>query len=80
MCGAIDLSNANIEIDVDLVGTTAIGQNAEVTVIAYIDSLTGAPIVSSFVPDELENTATFRLEQQATWSDQTFGSSATSAC
>ncbi len=80
VCGAIDLSNANIEIEVDLVGTTAIGQNAEVTVIAYIDSLTGAPIVSSFVPDELENTATFRLEQQATWSDQTFGSSATSAC
>jgi Flp pilus assembly protein TadG len=80
VCGAIDLSNSNIEIEVDLVGTNAIGQNAEVTVTAYIQSLTGAPLISSFVPDDLENVATFRLEQKATWTDQTFGNSSTSAC
>ncbi len=80
VCGAIGLTNANIEIEVDLLGTSAIGQTAEITVTAHIDSLSGAPIVSGFVPNELENTATFRLEQQATWADQTFGSSSTDAC
>jgi len=80
ICGALNLSNATIEIDVDLLGTTAIGQNAEVTVTAYINSLSGAPIISAFVPDDLTNTAVFRLEQIASWSDQTFGSSSTSAC
>ena len=80
VCAAIDLSNANIRVEVDLLSTDAIGSNAEVTVTAFIESLSGAPLISSFVPADLENTATFRLEQKATWTDQTFGSSATSAC
>ena len=72
VCAAIDLSNANIRVEVDLLSTDAIGSNAEVTVTAFIESLSGAPLISSFVPADLENTAT--------WTDQTFGSSATSAC
>ncbi len=80
VCGAINLSNANIQVEVDLLGTDAIGQNAEVTVTAYIEALSGAPLISNFVPDDLANVATFRLEQKATWTDETFGSSSVSAC
>lgn len=80
VCAAINLSNATIEIKVDLLTTSSIGQTAEVTVTAHTASLTGAPIISTFVPDELKNTATFRLEQQATWTDQDFGDSSTDAC
>jgi len=80
VCGALNLPSTNVEIEVDLLGTSAIGQTAEVTVTAHIESLSGAPIISGFVPDDLENTATFRLEQKATWTDQTFGSSSVDAC
>ncbi len=79
VCGALNLPG-KVQIVTQLNGTTAIGQTAEVTVTAYTSSLSGAPIISSFVPDDLSNTATFRLEQVATWSGATFGSSSTDAC
>lgn len=43
------------------------GDYGEVTITATIDSLSGAPIITSFLPSQLDNTATFRLEQDAGW-------------
>jgi Flp pilus assembly protein TadG len=47
--------------------TNTIGQEAAVEVTANISSLSNAPLISSFIPASLSNTATFRLEQPATW-------------
>lgn len=81
VCESIGLGNAVIEIELDQSGT-AIGDTASVDVTADIQGLSGAPIISAFLPDVLENEATFRLEQPATWATGTHGSVAggTSAC
>lgn len=47
--------------------TNAIGQEAAVEVTANVASLSNAPLITSFLPASLSNTATFRLEQPATW-------------
>lgn len=52
-------------------GDGAVGSTASVTVRADVQSLTNAPIISSFLPSTLNNTATFRLEQPAAWADIT---------
>ncbi|HSJ27468.1 MAG TPA: TadE/TadG family type IV pilus assembly protein [Acidimicrobiia bacterium] len=81
ICNALGLGSPNVEIVLTQSGT-AIGDVASVQVLLDTESLSGAPIISLFVPDQLENTATFRLEQPAKWSATTFGnlSGGTSAC
>jgi Flp pilus assembly protein TadG len=66
ICGAIDLTGATIDIALDRSGD-AIGDEATVGITANVNSLSGAPIISGFLPDSLANEAVFRLEQPATW-------------
>ena len=70
ICGALDLTGATIDIALDRSGD-AIGDTATVEITANVDSLSGAPIISGFIPDTLENEAVFRLEQPATWAATT---------
>ena len=70
VCSVINLPNGTVDVDVVL-NTNAIGEEATVTVTAVTPSLSGAPLISAFLPNDLENTATFRLEQVATWSSAT---------
>lgn len=64
--------SANLAAGTDLFvaadpGSTVKGGTGTVTVTARIDPLTGAPIISQFLPSEVSSTATFRLEQDAPW-------------
>lgn len=43
------------------------GDDASVTVTAQVTSLSGLSLITSFLPSDLTATATFRLEQDATW-------------
>lgn len=70
ICGAIDLPGATIDIDLDRAGD-AIGDEAAVEITANVNPLSGAPIISGFIPAALTNEAVFRLEQPATWSATT---------
>lgn len=81
ICDALGLGAPVVEITLTQAGT-AIGDVGTVEVTLDTESLSKAPIVSIFVPDELGNEATFRLEQVATWAPGTFGdiSTASSAC
>ena len=66
-CSAADLPSATtIEISANN-GGGAKGATASITITASVQSLTGAPVISVFLPTTLTNTATFRLEQIATW-------------
>lgn len=47
-------------------GITA-GDTGRVTVRAVVNSLSGAPLISPFLPDDLVSTVEFRLEQDPTW-------------
>ncbi len=70
-CGAADLPSGTT---IDVSGTfpsTARGGTGSVTVTANIQSLTGIPLISDFLPSTLTNTATFRLEQAAPWATST---------
>jgi Flp pilus assembly protein TadG len=70
-CGAADLPSGTT-IDVSgLFTSTARGGTGSVTVTANIQSLTGVPLISDFLPGTLTNTATFRLEQAAPWATST---------
>jgi Flp pilus assembly protein TadG len=70
ICDSMGLGAPTVDIVLDRTGS-AIGDVGTVSVTMHTASLSGAPIISIFVPDELENTATFRLEQPATWSPST---------
>lgn len=73
VCDALNLSGSGtVDVEIDQVTGDEIGDTAEVEVVLNVDSLTGAPIISSFLPSQLGNTARFRLEQPADWSDATF--------
>lgn len=48
-------------------GGGAFGADASVTVSIGVTSLSGAPLITSFLPTTLDSTATFRLEQAASW-------------
>lgn len=72
VCNALGLGAPVVEITTTQAGT-AIGDVGSITVTLDTGSLSNAPIISIFVPDQLENTATFRLEQVATWSAFTEG-------
>jgi len=49
-------------------GGGSFGDDAAITVTAQVTSLSGLSLITSFLPTDLEATATFRLEQDATWS------------
>lgn len=68
VCDTLNLSGATVGIVTTISGSGEIGDEATLEVTLDIESLSGAPIISSFVPDDLSNTATFRLEQPAEWS------------
>jgi len=70
VCETISLPNGSVTVDLTL-NTNTVGSEAKVTVTAVTPSLSGAPIISVFLPNSLANTATFRLEQVATWASTT---------
>jgi Flp pilus assembly protein TadG len=73
ICNALGLGAPVTEITLTQTGT-AIGDVASVQVTLDTESLSRAPIISIFLPDELGNEATFRLEQVAAWAPGTHGS------
>jgi Flp pilus assembly protein TadG len=72
VCDAFNLSGTgNVDLDLAQVTGDEIGDTAEITVTLHTTSLSGAPLISSFVPTSLSNVARFRLEQPAEWADTT---------
>ena len=77
VCNAINLPATSISVSVvgpNVNQSPLQSQYATLTVTATVDTLTGAPLISSFVPSLLTNTATFRLEQDAAWTSPVNGS------
>jgi Flp pilus assembly protein TadG len=69
-CNALNLPTGSIvNVEVTASGARDVGDNATVTITASVPSLSNAPIVTLFLPDELANSAEFRLEQEALWAD-----------
>lgn len=69
VCDAIDLPG--VTLSTSLAHTNGGSGHrldyATITVEATVSSLTGAPIITNFIPTTLTNAATFRLEQNAKW-------------
>ena len=73
VCDALNLAGSNrVDVDITQVTGDQIGDTATIELIVDTPSLSGAPIISSFIPSDLSNEVTFRLEQPATWSDTTY--------
>jgi len=69
VCDSMDFSNGIGTITVDLARTSAnLGSTANITVTAQVQSLSGAPMISSILPADVDSSIDFRLEQKATWS------------
>jgi Flp pilus assembly protein TadG len=78
VCGALNLpggSTFDLSVTVtDPAGITltgsgvGAGNTGSLTLAATIPSLTSFPIITSILPDELSNTAVFRVERQTEWS------------
>ncbi len=70
VCDAIDLPG--VTLSTSLAHASGGSGNrldyATITVEATVTSLTGAPVITNFIPTTLTNSATFRLEQDAKWS------------
>ena len=66
-CSAADLPSPTTITVSGNNGGASKGATASITITASVQSLTGAPVISFFLPTTLTNTATFRLEQAATW-------------
>lgn len=76
VCDAVELPGTTVTVSVAHAETngTSGAQRLEygtVTVTADTEPLTGFPLISAMLPDELTNEASFRLEQDAAWSDFT---------
>jgi len=68
-CDAANLpGTSTVDVAAGFDAGSSKGDTAFVTVTANVSSLTGVPFISVFLPSTLTNTATFRLEQDATWS------------
>lgn len=67
VCDVLTLTNGTKTVTLTQAGTT-LGSTATVEVSVTNTSLSGAPLISSFVPSPIESTATFALEQPASWS------------
>jgi Flp pilus assembly protein TadG len=63
-CNAMNL-NGPVGVDFTATGTDA-GDQGSVTITLTVGSLSGLGLVDVFLPDELTNTASFKLEQPAT--------------
>lgn len=72
VCDALSLA-ASGRVDITLAQVTGddIGDTARITVTVDTPSLSGAPIITSFLPTTLSDEVTFRLEQPADWSATT---------
>ena len=66
-CSVLNMSGSTATVTLTQ-GGTDIGDTATITVNLSTTSLSGAPLISSFIPANLSNTATFVLEQPASWS------------
>lgn len=67
VCDSMDLSNGGtLEVDLARTGNT-IGATGMATVTLSVDSLSGAPFITTFLPSELESSVSFRLEQVPNW-------------
>lgn len=73
VCDAMNMAGTgNVDLEIDQVTGADIGDTAEIELTLHVGSITRAPLITSFLPTELSNTARFRLEQPADWSDATF--------
>lgn len=72
-CNDLLGSGGITSLQVSVVSTPAagdIGDAGTVTITVGVQSLSNAPIISSFMPASLSEMATFRLEQAKTWTNQ----------
>lgn len=72
VCEAMDLSAGITSLTIELTDGTngEIGDVAEISVTATVTGLSGAPIISSFIPNSLTSDIEFRLEQPSdSWGD-----------
>lgn len=74
VCAAMDglsggMTSITIVLNPDLNGggDVSVGEPASIAVTAGVASLSGAPLISGFLPSTLTSTVEFRLEQDATW-------------
>jgi Flp pilus assembly protein TadG len=73
VCNALNLAGSGtVDLDIQQVSGDQIGDTARLTLTMDTPSLTGAPLITGFLPSSLTNEVLFRLEQPAEWSDQTF--------
>ena len=82
VCQAMDgLSAGMSDIRVELTdGGGDRGDIATIRVEADVDSLSGAPLISSFLPTDLESEIEFRLEQDVSWSSDLAGPVSVGSC
>jgi Flp pilus assembly protein TadG len=71
-CDSISLPGATVSVELSYTDSNGNGgaerlEYGTVTVSAAIDSLSGVPMLDGVLPDDLSNDATFRLEQDASW-------------
>jgi len=69
-CAAANLpsgTTVTVASSFEIPGQTQKEDTAAVTVTANVQSLSGLPLITAFLPTTLTNTATFRLEQDAQW-------------
>jgi Flp pilus assembly protein TadG len=65
------LSAGMSSIIVDLAqGGVNVGDQSTITVTANVTSLSGVPLITTFLPNQLTSTVTFRHEQMPTWAGQ----------
>jgi Flp pilus assembly protein TadG len=73
-CDAMDLTS-NVTVQLTDGGTGSIGDTGTIQVVATPNSLSGAGFIEIFLPNSLQSTVEFRLEQDSdSWGD--FGPSA----
>ncbi len=84
VCAAINLPGSTVTVQMDEVDSSGAVINAggsgdrgdygQIAVTATVSSLSGAPLITSFLPSQLSNSAVFRLEQDALWTNGASGS------
>ena len=73
VCDALTRAGSNsVDVDIQQVTGDQIGDTATLEITVDTPALSGAPLISSFIPASLSNEVTFRLEQPAEWSNTTF--------
>jgi Flp pilus assembly protein TadG len=73
VCNAMEgLSAGMSSIDIDLSDSSTVGTQSTITVTANVTSLSGVPLITTFLPSQLSSTVAFRLEQPSTnWNSST---------